>query len=181
MSCSWNSFPADIVNAPTPAWQRITGRKASTRNCQPVSLTSISCKVVESVMRESVMNHLPRTGVLSDAQHGFVPKRSCLSYLLLIEQWVTRFMDARGCLWSSSIVHRVGLLSSRIVPSGLGYKMLSAFPSVQAVVFPEDQSSGLFLYYSSTTCQICCKAASFCLSPMTSKLSPLVPFTTIRS
>ncbi len=41
------------------------------------------------------MSHLLRTAVLSDAQHGFIPKRSCLTNLHLSEQWVTQFMDAR--------------------------------------------------------------------------------------
>ncbi len=50
---------------------------------------------MESVMKEAVMSHLLRTAVLSDAQHGFVPKRSCLTNLLLTEQMVTQFMDAR--------------------------------------------------------------------------------------
>ncbi len=45
-------------------------------------------------MKEAVMSHLLHTAVLSDAQHGFVPKRSCLTNLLLTEQWETQFMDA---------------------------------------------------------------------------------------
>ncbi len=44
---------------------------------------------------ESVANYLLRTAVLSDAQHGFAPKGSCFTNLLLIEQWVTQFTDAR--------------------------------------------------------------------------------------
>ncbi len=45
-------------------------------------------------MKETIMNHLLRTAVLSDAQHGFVPRRSCLTNLLLTEQWITQKMDA---------------------------------------------------------------------------------------
>ncbi len=51
---------------------------------------------MKSVMKEVVMNHLLRTAVLSDAQHGFVPKCSCLTKLLLTYQWVPQSMDARG-------------------------------------------------------------------------------------
>ncbi len=50
---------------------------------------------MESMMKEAVMSRLLRTAVLSDAQHIFVPNRSCLNNLLLPEQWVTQFMDAR--------------------------------------------------------------------------------------
>ncbi len=49
-----------------------------------------NCKVMESVM-----NLLFRIAVLSDAQHGLAPKRSCLTNLLLTELWVTQCMDAR--------------------------------------------------------------------------------------
>ncbi len=41
----------------------------------------------------SMVNHLMRTAAISDAQHGFVPRRSCLTNLLLIEQWATELMD----------------------------------------------------------------------------------------
>ncbi len=50
---------------------------------------------MESVMKETVMSLLLRTASLSEEQHGIVPKRSCLTNLLLTEQWMTQFMDAR--------------------------------------------------------------------------------------
>ncbi len=40
------------------------------------------------------MSHLLRTAILADAQHGFVPRRSCLTNLLLTEQGITQIMDA---------------------------------------------------------------------------------------
>ncbi len=40
------------------------------------------------------MSHLLRSAILADAQHGFVPRRSCLTYLLLTEQWTTQIIDA---------------------------------------------------------------------------------------
>ncbi len=39
------------------------------------------------------MEHLQWTASLSTAQHGFVPKRSCLTNLLLTEEWLTRIID----------------------------------------------------------------------------------------
>ncbi len=50
---------------------------------------------MEYVMKEANINHLLRTAVLSDAQHGFASERSCLTNLLLTEQWLTQFTDAR--------------------------------------------------------------------------------------
>ncbi len=46
-------------------------------------------------MKQSVVKHKLRTTVLAVAQHFFVPKGSCLNNHLLIEQWVTQFVDAR--------------------------------------------------------------------------------------
>ncbi len=48
---------------------------------------------MESIPKTSMMNHLIRTAAISDAQHGFVPQRSCLTDLLLTEQWVMELMD----------------------------------------------------------------------------------------
>ncbi len=50
---------------------------------------------MQSVVKEFVMNHI---AILSDAQHGFVLRSSCLTYFLPTEQWVTTFMDAHEAL-----------------------------------------------------------------------------------
>ena len=78
-----------------PDWKRGTvipifkkGDRKLTSNYRPISLTSIPCKVLESVIRDQVMAHLMFTGQLSANQHGFRPKRSCTSQLLeVIEDW----------------------------------------------------------------------------------------------
>ncbi len=41
---------------------------------------------MESAMKEAQLSHLLRAAVLSDAQRAFVPRRSCLTNLLLREQ-----------------------------------------------------------------------------------------------
>ncbi len=87
-------FNLSLLTADVPEdWRTATicpqfkkGDRESASNYRPVSLTSLICKVMESVMKEAVMSHLLRTVVLSDAQHGLVPKRSCLTNLLLPEQ-----------------------------------------------------------------------------------------------
>ena len=64
------------------------GKKDRASNYRPVSLTSVICKVMESVVRDQLLEHLISTGQLSDAQHGFVPKRSCVTQLLTtMEDW----------------------------------------------------------------------------------------------
>lgn len=69
------------------------GSKASAENYRPISLTSQVSKVFESIVRDEIMVFLFENGALSDAQHGFVPGRSCVSQLLLVlEDW-TRSID----------------------------------------------------------------------------------------
>ncbi len=53
------------------------GERHSPGNYRPVCLTAIVYKVMESLLRDAIMEHLNSNGLLSDNQHGFVPGRSC--------------------------------------------------------------------------------------------------------
>jgi hypothetical protein len=52
-------------------------------NYRPVSLTSITCKVMEHIVHCSVMCHFDRNKILTNAQHGFRKKRACESQLIV--------------------------------------------------------------------------------------------------
>ena len=57
-------------------------------NYQPISLTSTLCKVLESIIRESIVEHMTSNNLISNTQHGFLPKRSCVTQLLTsMEYW----------------------------------------------------------------------------------------------
>ena len=58
------------------------GDKSKAENYRPISLTSITCKVLEHVVFSSIMSHFDRFKVLDDAQHGFRKNRSCVSQLI---------------------------------------------------------------------------------------------------
>ena len=51
-------------------------------NYRPVSLTSIVCKLMESILREHIINHLTNLKLLSNKQYGFISKRSTVTQLL---------------------------------------------------------------------------------------------------
>ncbi len=71
-------------------------KKGDTRdvgNYRPVSLTSVVCKVQERLVRQAMYAHMVANGILSDAQHGFVHQRSCLSNLLSFLDGVTSMME----------------------------------------------------------------------------------------
>ena len=74
------------------------GDRTEPSNYRPVSLTSQICKVLESIIRDRIMEHLKRNNLLNDAQHGFREGRSCLTNLLeTLEQW-TEILDEGDCI-----------------------------------------------------------------------------------
>ena len=78
----------------TPLFKK--GKKSAPGNYRPVSLTSVLCKVSESIIRDQIMDHLYRNKLLSERQHGFVRKRSCMTQLLeCLDDW-TEMIDNGG-------------------------------------------------------------------------------------
>jgi uncharacterized protein (DUF4415 family) len=73
----------------TPIFKK--GDKSEAGNYRPVSLTSIVSKLMESIVRDKLMNHLDP--VISEHQHGFMNGRSCVTQLIeTIEEW-TKLLD----------------------------------------------------------------------------------------
>ena len=64
----------------TPIFKK--GNKLEASNYRPVSLTSIVCKVLEDIVRERMMAYVQGGGLIAPEQHGFVPKKACLTNLL---------------------------------------------------------------------------------------------------
>ena len=58
------------------------GSRLVPANYRPVSLTSVCCKVLESMIRDSVMSFLSENMLISKNQHGFVKHKSCVTNLL---------------------------------------------------------------------------------------------------
>ena len=58
------------------------GAKNLAENYRPISLTSISCRILEKFMKNKIMNHLIQEKPLSSKQHGFVNGRSTVTQLL---------------------------------------------------------------------------------------------------
>ena len=57
-------------------------------NYRPVSLTSVLCMLMESIIRDKLLEHMRKNDIISNKQHGFVPFGSCMSNLLIcIEMW----------------------------------------------------------------------------------------------
>ena len=65
-------------------------------NYRPVSLTSVTCKLLEHVVNRHIMNHLDNHNILVDNQHGFRSRRSCETQLVLTSNDLAAELDKSG-------------------------------------------------------------------------------------
>ena len=64
------------------------GLKNLFENYIPVSITSIICKLLESIIRDKIVMHMENNQLFSPKQHGFVPLKNCMTNLLIcMENW----------------------------------------------------------------------------------------------
>ena len=72
------------------------GDKSKPENYRPVSLTSITCKLLEHIIYSNIMDHLEKHEILNDIQHGFRQKRSCESQLITAINDFSKCLNHRG-------------------------------------------------------------------------------------
>ena len=66
------------------------GRKADPKNYRPVSLTSLTSKVMEHIVSRQISRHLSSNRIISPHQHGFQRGLSCETQLIsVIYEWAT--------------------------------------------------------------------------------------------
>ena len=70
-----------------------SGKKSDPNNYRPISLTSIIVKILEHIIFSCVMKHLTKNNLLNDAQHGFLPGRSCESQLILLNHELQKSLE----------------------------------------------------------------------------------------
>ena len=58
-----------------------------------MSLTSYLGKILEAILKDSLVDHLSAHSLLNVSQHGFLSKKSCLSNLLEFLEYVTDAVD----------------------------------------------------------------------------------------
>ena len=71
------------------------GERNKAENYRPISLTSVTCKLLEHVICSSIMDHLDEHDILTNAQHGFRKQRSCTTQLILTIQDLAKSVDDR--------------------------------------------------------------------------------------
>ena len=82
------------------------GSRKSPSNYRPVSLTSVCCKVMESIVYESMVFFLRSNSLISNDQFGFLARRStCTQLLITLNEW-TLLTDIRSKI-DSACVYRL--------------------------------------------------------------------------
>jgi hypothetical protein len=119
-------IPTDWKHANVaPAYKK--GEKYNATNYRPISLTCISCKIMEHVITKHILNHLESNSLLYDLQHGFRHSRSCEAQLL-------------------SFVQELAANSDKNIQTDLIIMdFAKAFDSHQPVTFPSCGSIKVFL------------------------------------
>ena len=67
------------------------GGKTDPGNYRPVSLTCVIWKVMESLLKDSIVKYLSENKLIRDSQHGFMSGRSCLTNLLEYLEALTKW------------------------------------------------------------------------------------------
>ena len=72
--------------------------RADPVNYRPVSLKSCICKILESIIRDAIYNHIHVNNILCNEQFGFRSGRSCnLQLLETLQEWLCMVNKGEGC------------------------------------------------------------------------------------
>jgi len=114
----------------TPVFKK--GKSTDVSNYRPISLTSLGCKLMKSIMKQDILPHLLSKGIISRHQHGFLSRRSTGTQLIdCFNDW-TLNIENKQCLnviyidfakAIDSAVHRKLIL--KLVSYGIGGCLLS--------------------------------------------------------
>lgn len=80
----------------TPLFKK--GSKSEPGNYRPVSLTSVICKIFETIVKNHITSFLEAGNLLSGNQYGFRKGRSCTTNLLQFYDKVTYELDNKNCV-----------------------------------------------------------------------------------
>ena len=96
ISIDTGKVPKDWKHARvTPIFKK--GPKGDPGNYRPVSLTSVPCRILESIIKDDMMEHLKVNKLLKDSQHGFLKGKSCTTNLNVFMDRITKVVDKGKC------------------------------------------------------------------------------------
>ena len=75
----------------TPLFKK--GSRYKPENYRPMSLTSVVCKLLKTLIRDHMVEFLVKHKFINTSQHGFLKARSCLTNLLCFLEEITKWVD----------------------------------------------------------------------------------------
>ena len=75
----------------TPLFKK--GSRNKPENYRPLSLTSVVCKLLETLIIDHMVEFLVKHKLINTSQHGFLKARSCLTNLLCFLEEITKWVD----------------------------------------------------------------------------------------
>src|SRR5437870_2924109 len=100
----------------TPIFKK--GDKSCANNYRPISLTSIVGKLMESIIKDSLLSYFSKNDLLYPKQYGFLPKKSTNAQLLRY------FNEISSCLLDGCLVNAVYLDFSKAFDSIVHSKLI---------------------------------------------------------
>ena len=80
----------------TPLFKGRNKNRSKAENYRPISLTSVTCKILEHIIHSHIMSHLENQQLLSNTQHGFRKNRSCETQLIETVNNLTNYLNDRN-------------------------------------------------------------------------------------
>ena len=71
------------------------GERSDPGNYRPVSLTSVTCKMMERILASNIIQHHDENNILSKTQHVFRKRHGCETQLLTTVEDLASSLDAR--------------------------------------------------------------------------------------
>lgn len=85
-------LPCDWLSANVcPVYKK--GDRSSPNNYRPVSLTSVSCKLLEHIIFHHIIAHVEDHNIIMEYQHGFLKRHSCETQLINTMEEIHRHLD----------------------------------------------------------------------------------------
>lgn len=79
----------------TPIFKK--GKSAEVSNYRPISLTSLFCKIMESIIKDVILAYLLSKGLISRHQHGFLSRRSTGTQLIdCLNDWTLNIENKKS-------------------------------------------------------------------------------------
>ena len=69
------------------------GSRNKPEHYRPVSLASVVCKLLETLIRDHMVEFLVKHKLINTYQHGFLKSRSCLTNILCFLEEITKWVD----------------------------------------------------------------------------------------